>query len=109
MPRVEKRLTEKLLMKSFNAARPKIVGWLLDGSVSALKNQDTTVIEDLPRLADFCVFAQAAEEGLGLKPRSRLTARTARTPSTVSGSPRPKASSPLKPTSRAPSSNWHKT
>ena len=74
MPRVEKRLTEKLLMKSFNAARPKIVGWLLDGLVSALKNQDTTVIEDLPRLADFCVFAQAAEEGLGLEAGSVLAA-----------------------------------
>jgi hypothetical protein len=67
LPKIEKRGREKDLLQAFEEARPKILGWLLDGVSSALKRQADTKIDDLPRLADFCVWATAAEPGLGLE------------------------------------------
>ena len=69
LPKIENRGREKDLLEAFEDARPKILGWLLDGVSSALKRQADTKIDDLPRLADFCVWAQAAEPGLGLDAR----------------------------------------
>jgi len=68
LPKIEHRGREKDLLKAFDEARPKILGWLLDGISSALRRQADTKIDDLPRLADFCVWVQAAEPGLGLEP-----------------------------------------
>ena len=67
LPKIENRGREKDLLEAFDEARPKILGWLLDGVSSALKHQNDIVIEDLPRLADFCVWVTAAEPGLGLE------------------------------------------
>ena len=68
LPKIENRGREKDLLEAFDEARPKILGWLLDGVSSALKHQNDIIIEDLPRLADFCVWVTAAEPGLGLEP-----------------------------------------
>ena len=67
LPKIENRGREKDLLKAFEDARPKILGWLLDGVSSALKRQCDIKIDDLPRLADFCVWVTAAEPGLGLE------------------------------------------
>jgi hypothetical protein len=74
LPKIENRGREKDVLEAFEAARPKILGWLLDGVASALKHQADTKIDDLPRLADFCVWAQAAEPGLGLDQGSIVAA-----------------------------------
>ena len=74
LPKIENRGREKDVLEAFEAARPKILGWLLDGVSSALKRQADTKIDDLPRLADFCVWAQAAEPGLGLEQGSIVAA-----------------------------------
>jgi len=74
LPKVGKREREKQLLADFEAARPKILGWLLDGVASALKNQEKAEIDDLPRLADFGAWAQASEKGLGLDDGSILSA-----------------------------------
>jgi hypothetical protein len=74
LPKIENRGREKDLLKAFEEARPKILGWLLDGVSSALKRQRNIKIDDLPRLADFCVWATAAEPGLGLEQGSIVAA-----------------------------------
>ncbi len=69
-----KRKREKELMAGFEAARPRLFGALLDGLVSALRNEGTTKLIDLPRMADFAVWATAAEQGLGWPPGTFMTA-----------------------------------
>ena len=55
----KKRRDEKELEKAFKAAAPKILGALLDGLVSGLKNLATVRISDKPRMADFALWAEA--------------------------------------------------
>jgi hypothetical protein len=68
LPRVDNRKTEQQLFAEFKAAQPKILGWLLDGVSAALTNRSNTTIDDLPRLADWTIWCQAAEPGLGITP-----------------------------------------
>ncbi len=61
-----RRLTEKRLWAAFDAARPKLLGALLDraaGGMRALPRVDLG--DDLPRMADFAVWAVACEAGSG--------------------------------------------
>jgi hypothetical protein len=51
--------------RAFEEARPRILGALLDGVACALANRDKVDLEGLPRLADFAVWATAAETALG--------------------------------------------
>jgi putative DNA primase/helicase len=62
------RRTDAALKQEFAAARPGLLGLLLDGLSSALRNLATTHILDLPRMADACTWAEAAAEGLGIAP-----------------------------------------
>lgn len=76
LPEIErkKRKPEKQLWKEFDAARPRILGALLDAVSCALRNEETVVIEEASRMADFERFATAAEPELGLKPGTFLRA-----------------------------------
>ena len=76
LPEIErkKRKPEKQLWKEFDAARPRILGALLDAVSCALQNEDAVVIEEASRLADFERWATAAEPALGLKPGTFLRA-----------------------------------
>ncbi len=56
---------EKELWKSFHEAQPRISGALLDTVSGALRNAPNVSISELPRMADFAIFATAAEESLG--------------------------------------------
>ena len=75
-----KRRDEKELEKAFKTAAPKILGALLDGLVSGLKNLPNTKIADKPRMADFALWAEACiraywKEGTFLEAyRANLTA-----------------------------------
>ncbi len=61
------RKTEAELMTEFEAARPGILGALLDGVSAALRSWKSVRLPEKSRMADFVVWATAAETGLGLQ------------------------------------------
>lgn len=66
LPRIEKRISEKELREEYDKARPKILGALYTAISAAIRNLPNTKVSDLPRLADFATWCQAAEEATGL-------------------------------------------
>jgi len=60
MPK-EKRRSEEEFNAAFEAARPRILGALLDAMVLGLQRRDQVTLSKLPRLADFAVWATACE------------------------------------------------
>jgi hypothetical protein len=52
------------LWASFDAARPRVLGVLLDAVVVGLKRLPETRLEKLPRMADFALWATACETAL---------------------------------------------
>jgi putative DNA primase/helicase len=56
---------EEEIEASFDAARPKILGALLDAVSGALRDLPTTQLSSLPRMADFALWVTAAEKTLG--------------------------------------------
>ncbi len=65
--------TESELLESFTQAQPRLLGAVLDGVVSALANKDNIHLDN-PRMADFAVWATAAESGLGWEPGTFMQA-----------------------------------
>lgn len=72
-----KRRDEKGFWSDFEEAKAGILGALLDALAAAVQNLPTTKIEQLPRMADFALWATAAEPGLGWKPGTFMEAYTA--------------------------------
>jgi hypothetical protein len=64
IPKSERR-SEADFWRDFYDARPRILGALCDALATALKNIDSTSLEQLPRMADFALWATAAEPALG--------------------------------------------
>jgi hypothetical protein len=62
------RKPESTLWSTYEAVRPRILGALLDAVSLAMKNLPNTQLDALPRMADFALWATAAEAGLGLQP-----------------------------------------
>ena len=60
------RWPESTFWPAFDAALPGVLGAALDAAVSAIVNLPGTKIDRLPRMADFALWATAAEPGLGL-------------------------------------------
>lgn len=69
-----RRRTEAAFWKAFEAARPRILGALLDTVAAALANLGRVRLPSLPRMADFCEFATAAGMALGWNPGAFLDA-----------------------------------
>jgi len=69
-----KRKTERQFWRDFNAIHGEILGSLLDGVVTGLNNVETVRLEELPRMADFAIWATAAETGLGFEAGTFITA-----------------------------------
>ncbi len=69
LPRIPdaKRRTEAEHWREFQQAHGRILGAVLDAVSAAMRNLPTTHIEGLPRMADFALWATAAERGLGLQ------------------------------------------
>ena len=63
-----RRKTEGELLRRFEQARPRILGALLDAVSIALKNLPTIDMPNKPRMADFAMWATAAEPALGFEP-----------------------------------------
>jgi hypothetical protein len=55
------RIDEESFYAGFEAARPRILGALLDAMVLGLRNRANVKLEKLPRLADFAVWVTACE------------------------------------------------
>ena len=63
--RDDDRQDEKTFWANFEKARPQILALLLDGLVMALKCRDSVKLEHKPRMADFALWAKAAEPAFG--------------------------------------------
>jgi hypothetical protein len=62
-----KRKDERSFWAAFDAAKPGIMGALLDALAHALAHESRTHLERKPRMADFAIWATAAEPALGWK------------------------------------------
>ncbi len=58
----EKRQSEDEIRVAFEAAKPKLLGALLDKLSEGLRNLPEVKIDKLPRMADFAKFGTAASE-----------------------------------------------
>ena len=78
LPRIpdQKRRQRREFWSAFEAARPAILGVLLDAVAVALKRQPDISLDTLPRMADFAAWSVAAEPGLGLAEGAFLRAYT---------------------------------
>src|SRR5262249_45998132 len=61
----DRRRAEADLMAAYEKVRPQILGALLDAVSAALRNLATVKLEGLPRMADFALWASAAESAFG--------------------------------------------
>ncbi len=79
LPRIEetKRQPEEKFYAAYEAARPRLLGAMLDAVSAALRNIEKTKLDRLPRMADFAIWVTAAEAALGWEPGSFLLAYTA--------------------------------
>jgi hypothetical protein len=69
LPRIPERSrrTERAFWKAFDAARPRVLGALLTVVSGALRALDSVCLAQLPRMADFALWATAAETALEWK------------------------------------------
>jgi len=70
------RVDEKTFYQKFDQAHPRILGALLDAVSRAIRNLPHTTIADLPRMADFALWVQAAEPCLTPKSGAFMEAYT---------------------------------
>ncbi len=61
----DRRRPEKSLWAAFEEARPHLLGALLDDVVAAVRTRRAVNLPRLPRMADFAIWAVAAEIGRG--------------------------------------------
>lgn len=72
----DRRRAEAELWRGFEAARPAILGALLGAVGHALRHLESVRLAKLPRMADFALWATAAEDALGLMPGAFMAAYT---------------------------------
>jgi hypothetical protein len=70
----EKRKPEAELHREFEKARSSILGALFNAVAGALDKVEEVQLEGMPRMADFAVWATAAEDALGWEPRTFMDA-----------------------------------
>jgi hypothetical protein len=70
----KKRRLEATLWSDVKQVIPNILGTLCDAVSAALLNVDAVKVSERPRMADFAVWATAAEGALGLKPNQFIDA-----------------------------------
>lgn len=64
----DQRRTEAEIEAALTQAAPALLGSLLDGVAAALRDRGKVVLPCKPRMADFALWATAAEAGLGWEP-----------------------------------------
>lgn len=70
----DRRKPEAELWEEFDNILPRILGALFDALSAALRNLPHTQLDTKPRMADFALWATAAEEGLGWEPGTFMKA-----------------------------------
>jgi hypothetical protein len=75
--RAEQRRTERELNRAFAVDRPSMLGALLDAASVGLRNLPTTTLSRHPRMADFCLWVEAAAPAFGWDPEEFLDAMEA--------------------------------
>ncbi|MBX3400817.1 MAG: hypothetical protein KF873_18940 [Gemmataceae bacterium] len=73
---VQKRKDEAEFWQEFEAAKPRVLGALLDGVATALANLPGVRLDNPPRMADFAKWAVAAGPSFGWSDGEFLTAYT---------------------------------
>jgi hypothetical protein len=68
------RKSEAALWAAFEQQRQRLLGAALDAVAGALRDLPSTTLDEAPRMADFALWAAAAEPSLGLEPGTILTA-----------------------------------
>ena len=68
VPKPKKQRDLKTFWQDFDNAHPKIFGAICDAISVGLKNLPQTTVENLPRMADYALFATALEPALNLNP-----------------------------------------
>lgn len=71
-----KRRPESELWARFHAVRSRVLGALFDAVATAQRRLPLVKLTTLPRLADFAIWATAAEPALGLPPGAIMKAHT---------------------------------
>jgi hypothetical protein len=74
LPRIDRYRAEDEFWTAFAEAQPRILGALLDAVTAALGNLADVQLQRPPRMADFALWAVAAEPALGLDPGAFLAA-----------------------------------
>jgi len=72
----ERRCDESDLWRRFDEIRPGVLGALLDAVSGAIRNRPTVTLERMPRMADFAMWAVAAEPELGFAAGTFMAAYT---------------------------------
>ncbi len=85
----DERRDEKALWVAFEAARPRLLGALLDDVAAALRTLPSVRLARLPRMADFALWSVAAERG-----RGGPTSRSGRSPPSAGGASRLRSCGP---------------
>ena len=62
------RRTEAALWAEFDDSSGNILGFLLDAVSTALKRRDDVRLDQIPRMGDFCIWAEAAGPAFGWHP-----------------------------------------
>lgn len=76
LPAIKEHQEEVVFWAEFETVRPLILGALLSGVSAALRNIHTVKLEKKPRMADFAVWASAAECELGFRAGELIDAYT---------------------------------
>jgi len=63
-----KRRTETVFWADFDKAAGSILAFLLDAVSTALRCRDEVQLDQIPRMGDFCIWAEAAGAAFGWKP-----------------------------------------
>lgn len=71
-----KRMPEVEFWARFDSIKPRVLGALCSAVSIALRNLPTIKLDRLPRMAEFALWATAAEPGLGLQPGAFMSAYT---------------------------------
>ncbi len=74
LPPILDRKSEIDFWHTFEVARPRIFGAVLDILSAVLRKKDQVHIPALPRMADFATWGTAAEEALGSEPGAFMSA-----------------------------------
>jgi hypothetical protein len=72
-----RRKDEKTLRRAFEAARPRILGALLDAVSAGLAGEASVRLDRLPRMADLAIWVTACEQSLGWPPSTFISAYAA--------------------------------